>query len=354
MKAIIVDDEELARSRLSILLSEIKDVTLCGSFGAAAEAMQYIEENPVDVVFLDISMPEMDGMEFANLLLERQSSARVVFVTGYEEYAVEAFAVEAVDYLLKPISRERLAKTMQRFAKKQQFQAQRLYVFCFGGFRVSVQADGDETINWRSPKVEELFALLVCKGSVSRDEIIDTLWEDFPLGKAMKNLNSTVYYIRRALQQYGLEDCMVTTRRQISLDRKKFTCDLYEFERLQKSAWNTEQELEQLNELYRGELFQGKTYEWSFGKAQTLEKNMISNLLQAAEQREVQKRPEEAERLYMRALEINPFHETACGKLLDFYIRTGRKEKAKQLRKEMDQILSEEAPPLLLAFRKRV
>ncbi|MBE5995571.1 MAG: response regulator, partial [Paenibacillaceae bacterium] len=203
MRAIIVDDEELARSRLTILLEEIGEVTLCGSFATALDALKYIEENPVDVIFLDITMPEMDGMEFANLLMDKKSSASVVFVTGYGEYAVEAFELEAVDYLLKPIKRDRLVKTIDRLARKNYRKAQQLYIKCFGGFSVLVQEEGGQAISWRSPKVEELFAYLVCKVSVSRDEIADTLWEGFPLDKAMKNLNSTVYYVRKALQQFG-------------------------------------------------------------------------------------------------------------------------------------------------------
>ena len=108
MRAIIVDDEELARCRLTILLEVIEEITLCGSFATALDALNYIEENPVDVIFLDITMPEMDGMEFANLLIDKKSRASVVFVTGYGEYAVEAFELEAVDYLLKPIKMDRL------------------------------------------------------------------------------------------------------------------------------------------------------------------------------------------------------------------------------------------------------
>ncbi|GLB25454.1 hypothetical protein LXJ15735_16950 [Lacrimispora xylanolytica] len=354
MKAMIVDDEELARSRLSILLAEVDDITLCGSFGTAAEGLNYIEKQPVDVVFLDITMPEMDGLEFANLLLERGHSASVVFVTGYGEYALEAFELEASDYLLKPISRERLAKTINRLTKMKRMEASRLYITCFGGFRVSVQEEGGHVISWRSPKVEELFAYLVWKGSVSRDEIADTLWEGFTLDKAMKNLNSTVYYIRKALQQYGLEDCLITTRKQISLDSKRVFCDLYEFQQMQNSAWKTEKDLERLNELYRGGLFQGKTYEWSFGKAQTLEKSMISNLLKAGEKREQLKLEEEAEQLYLRALELDPFHEIACGRLLNFYMRLGRKEKEKQLRREIEKLFSDDAPPPLLIFKHRL
>ncbi|MBE5990283.1 response regulator receiver and SARP domain protein [Lacrimispora xylanisolvens] len=352
MRAIIVDDEELARCRLTILLEEIQEITLCGSFATALDALKYIDENPVDVIFLDITMPEMDGMEFANLLIDKKSSASVVFVTGYGEYAVEAFELEAVDYLLKPIKRDRLVKTIDRLARKNYREVQQLYIKCFGGFWVLVQDEGGQAISWRSPKVEELFAYLVCKVSVSRDEIADTLWEGFPLDKAMKNLNSTVYYVRKALQQFGMEECLITTRKQISLDTKRIYCDLYEFQQMQNLAWKTEKEMERLKELYRGELFQGKTYEWSFPKAHTLEKNMISNLLKAGELREDQKRTEDAERLYLHALELDPYHEGASDKLLDFYNRTGRKKKEKQLRKEIGLLLSDEVPHPLLFLKK--
>jgi two-component SAPR family response regulator len=336
-----VDDEELARSRLSIMLGEIEGMELCGSFGTAVEALQYIEEYLVNVVFLDISMPEMDGMEFANRLLEQGSSAKVVFVTGYEEYAVDAFELEAVDYLLKPISRERLAKTVRRLMIPKKSELQQLCVSCFGGFKVSVRDSGD-VITWRSPKVEELFAFLICKGSVSRDEIADTLWDGFMLDKAMKNINSTVYYIRKALQQYGLESCVLTTHRQISIDTRKISCDLYEFEKLQQSGRSLENRVERLNELYRGELFQGKTYEWSFLKANAIEESLITNLIKRSEQWEKQEQYEKAEHLYWRVMELNPFHEETYGHLVTIYIKTGKHRKAELLRQQMEQLLAED------------
>ncbi len=125
-----------------------------------------------------------------------------------------------------------------------------------------------------------------------------------------------------------MEECLITTRKQISLDTKRIYCDLYEFQQMQNMAWKTEKEMERLKELYRGGLFQGKTYEWSFAKAHTLEKNMISNLLKAGELREDQNRTEEAERLYLHAL--NWIHITKV-LLTDFWIFItgpgGRKKK---------------------------
>ncbi len=293
-------------------------------------------------------MPEIDGMEFANILLEQGSTVKVVFVTGYEEYAVDAFELEAVDYLLKPISRERLAKTVNRLMKPPKSKEQHLFVTCFGGFRVLAHQENGDIINWRSPKVEELFAFIICKGSVSRDEIADTLWDGFTPEKALKNINSTIYYIRKALQQYGLENCLITTHRQISIDTKKVFCDLYEFERLQKGAWNTKQTLEKLNELYRGELFQGKIYEWSFAKAHVLEERLIFNLLKSAEQLEDQEQHEKAQCMYLRVLDLNPYHEMANRNLISNYMKSGKEQKAKQVRLKLEQILSDEtADPTL-------
>jgi two-component SAPR family response regulator len=283
----------------------------------------------------------------------------VVFVTGYEEYAVEAFELEAVDYLLKPISRERLAKTVRRLTNSNQSKEQRLFVSCFGGFSVLAYGDKGDVINWRSPKVEELFAFLICKGSVSRDEIADTLWDGFTPDKALKNINSTVYYIRKALQQYGLESCLITTHRQISIDAKMVICDLYEFEQLQKGAWNTKQTLEKLDELYRGELFQGKIYEWSFAKAHVLEESLIFNLLKSAEQLEAQEKFEIAQCLYLRVLDLNPFNEKAGRSLISIYRKSGKNQKALQLSQQMEQILLDETidtplKPVSIVLRKRL
>lgn len=177
-----------------------------------------MQAHPVDAVFLDIMMPEMDGMELANQLLDCHSTARVVFVTGYEEYAVRAFELEAADYLLKPVSRERLAKALRRLRETvpPKSVGAKPEITCLGGFRVC--AGGSAPV-WRSPKTEELFALVVLKTSVSRDEAATILWSGLVPEKAYKNLNATLYYIRRALSACGAADCLSATRREL---RRRF------------------------------------------------------------------------------------------------------------------------------------
>lgn len=114
IRALIVDDEFPARAELRFRLSKYPDVEVIGEAATAREALQLVEALEYDVVFLDVQMPGLNGIEVARRLRQRERAPRVVFVTAYDEYALEAFAARAVDYLLKPFDDDRLAETVQR------------------------------------------------------------------------------------------------------------------------------------------------------------------------------------------------------------------------------------------------
>jgi two-component system LytT family response regulator len=111
MRILIVDDEALARDRLKRLLADIEGVELIGQAEGGAEAVEMIEQEQPDLVLLDIQMPGLDGFGVIEALEE---PPQIVFVTAYDEYAIRAFEVSALDYLLKPITRERLEKAIHR------------------------------------------------------------------------------------------------------------------------------------------------------------------------------------------------------------------------------------------------
>lgn len=113
--AAIVDDESLARRRLRQVLEDHPDFEIVGECGTAEEASRLLHERSVDALFLDIQMPGLDGMRLLETLGDRAPA--VVFVTAFEGYAVKAFEVEAIDYLLKPFDRGRFATTMNRLRK---------------------------------------------------------------------------------------------------------------------------------------------------------------------------------------------------------------------------------------------
>jgi len=100
MNCIIVDDEPLGRKAIQLLVQDTPALSLCGSFGDAVSAGKFMQASPVDLVFLDIKMPGVNGLEFARTI---PSETLVIFITAYAEYALDSYEVDAIDYLVKPI-----------------------------------------------------------------------------------------------------------------------------------------------------------------------------------------------------------------------------------------------------------
>jgi len=118
--AMIVDDEVLSAKRLYRLIQKSGKFGCCHSFLHPDKARGFMRSNAIVVVFLDISMPETNGLMLSKQLRELNPAVDVVFVTGHEDYAVDAFDEAALDYLMKPVSAERLARTLGRLAAKRQ------------------------------------------------------------------------------------------------------------------------------------------------------------------------------------------------------------------------------------------
>lgn len=114
MKVLVVDDEPLARERLAGMLADIADCTLAGVAANGREAVEMAEALAVDALLLDIAMPVMDGLEAARHLAQAPHPPAVIFCTAYDDHALAAFEAAAVDYLVKPVRRERLLEALER------------------------------------------------------------------------------------------------------------------------------------------------------------------------------------------------------------------------------------------------
>jgi len=119
---VLVDDEQLARDELGYLLGEIGGIDVIGQAGNGVEALSAIDRLRPDVVFLDVQMPGLTGFEVARRLLDGGSPAQIIFVTAYDQHAIEAFEVNAVDYLLKPVDPARLEVALQRARRRISFE----------------------------------------------------------------------------------------------------------------------------------------------------------------------------------------------------------------------------------------
>jgi len=111
MNCIIVDDEPLARAEMEALINEVSSIKILGSFSNAWTALDFLKSNQVDLIFLDIEMPMVTGLDFA---VELSGSTLVIFTTAYPQYALKSYELDAIDYLLKPIDKRRLDKAIKK------------------------------------------------------------------------------------------------------------------------------------------------------------------------------------------------------------------------------------------------
>jgi len=118
IRALLVDDEPPAREELRFLITQHKDFVICGEAGGGVEVLEMYEMVKPDVIFLDIQLWDLDGVEVARLLLKKPNPPWIIFATAYDSYAVQAFELNAIDYLLKPFTEERVAATLDRIVER--------------------------------------------------------------------------------------------------------------------------------------------------------------------------------------------------------------------------------------------
>ena len=111
MNCVIVDDEPLARAEMRSLISEVSALQVLAEFSNAPAATEFLKTNETDLIFLDIEMPLVTGLEFAKMLPKQ---SLVIFTTAYSQYALKSYELDAVDYLLKPVEKQRLAKAIEK------------------------------------------------------------------------------------------------------------------------------------------------------------------------------------------------------------------------------------------------
>jgi two-component system, LytTR family, response regulator len=190
LRAIVVDDEQLARDELCYLLQQIGGVDVVAQAGNGVEALRVIEEYQPDVVMLDVQMPGITGFEVARRVLKAGLDSQLVFVTAFDQYAIDAFEVNAVDYLLKPVEPERLLKAVDRVRKR--LAVDRIPVKPLQGedFERLVQmlAERQGRQEQLAIKVEDRFLL------VHTDEVVYASLEDDQIQVVTNSLSGTSNY----------------------------------------------------------------------------------------------------------------------------------------------------------------
>ncbi|UHA73542.1 response regulator [Paenibacillus sp. 481] len=348
MKTMIVDDEIMALRSMHNHLNHFADLEVVGLFQDPREALKLANEEHIDLIFLDIEMPEINGMVLAELLLEAQPHVQIVFVTAYSEYAIEAFEVNALDYILKPVQRTRLAKTLQRcsvqegnMTKRAAHPAQTLC--CMAYLHLRDEQQNVHLFQWRTLKAQELFAyLLHYRGqTVRKESILEWLWTEVDIDKASSLLHTTIYQIRRIIKLTHMDITIKYSDGGYRLDLGNIHLDVELWEREIHSALpatvDTLTYKQQLLDRYQGDYFGDHEYLWAEHERERLRTLWLFHAQQIAEFHLAQGRQLDALHIYLNMIEKYPYNEAICFETMKIYASLGY---TYEVKKQYDRLVT--------------
>ena len=228
MKAIAVDDEIYMLETLQEAVNASSDIERTAAFSSCSAALAYATENPVDIAFLDINMRGIGGLELAEKLLALQPRCKIVFCTGYEEYAVSAFQLHVSGYLMKPITPEAVQKEIDHI-KGVKSTEKLLTIQCFGNFEVLYNG---ENLPFKRKKAKEFLAVLIDRNGagMTAKQICAILFpEDTDDTKNAAYLRQLVLDLKNTLKTIRAEDVLRHDTPYYRIDTNLVRCDYLSF-----------------------------------------------------------------------------------------------------------------------------
>lgn len=259
MIILAIDDEKLA---LANLVSELKKVFInekIYDFLSSVNAIKFIEEmksknEVIDYVFMDIKMPNINGLEMAKIIKTIYPKVKMFFCTAYSQYSLDAWNMKVKGYILKPISATKIKEVVEEmigdWENEESVTEKNIKVKTFGDFEIFLNG---KPLEFERSKAKELLAYLVDRkgAAVKTERIAAILFEDKNYDRSVKNMTtSIVSSLRSTLKKYGIDDIIVKSWNQIAIDVNKIKCDAYDFEKYDLVAINS----------YEGEYMYGYTW----------------------------------------------------------------------------------------------
>ena len=226
-----IDDEPAMLEELRDAIAAAAPEAEIMEFKRAADVLSAITEQgkQPDVVFSDIELPGMDGLNLAVQIKNSAPDAKIVFVTGFSQYALEAFRRHVQGYLMKPVDADMIRAELEALSLplEAQNQPEMLQIRCFGHFEVFWRG---KPVIFQRRQSKELLAFLVDREGRAciAEEIAAALWEDEgDLSLAKQRVRNLVSDLRSTLREIGMEDLLIRERRQLALRRELVDCDYY-------------------------------------------------------------------------------------------------------------------------------
>ncbi|UKS26001.1 response regulator [Paenibacillus sp. HWE-109] len=339
IKVMAVDDELPALKMAESVLRTFDDVDICGLFQDPEELLERVPAAEPDLVLVDMKMPGMNGLELAGRIQECNAGVSIAFVTAYDHYAVAAFQAEALDYVLKPVTAERLRQTLDRIARRRRVEPlgldlkQKMSVRSF--IRFSVEAPDGKELKFRRAKTEELLAFLLHHGNqpVAKEKIMDALWGDRDADRARGMLYTTMYQLRKELEEFGLFEAIEQSRAAGGRCRLVRVPDLWDCSEFEKRCrrFKEDHHIEDAHravELYKGGYLVENGYEWAAEKREELELAYVELLNHITNDAVGQHRFDAALRHLERWAQLHPLTERIHVKIIALHLLMNNKDAA--------------------------
>lgn len=228
MRIIAVDDERLALNNIVALLKQVMpEAEICG-FTKSLDAFAWLSAHSADIAFLDIEMGEMNGISLAKRCKDLCPGINIIFITGYDQYTMDALRLHASGYLMKPVRAEDLYIELDNLRYPIPVApTHRVRIQTFGNFEIFVDS---QPLKFPLTKCRECLAYLVDrKGAlVTVSELASVLWEDKPLDHSLRNfIHQVIFALTKTLKAVHANDILIKRSREIAIDPSKVDCDYY-------------------------------------------------------------------------------------------------------------------------------
>ena len=352
-KAMLVDDELPALEELEYLLKGYP-LEIAAMIQDARTVLSQVELIKPDVIFLDIDMPGVNGLELAVKIQELQAGICIIFVTAYSEYALDAFRAYPLDYIMKPVNEKRFAQTMQHLFgmlenKKPDLASGTItHIRCFGNFGVYIENGERRTMKFATKQAREMFAYLIChfEKHISRQELINVIFGGTEDKKTVNLLHVTAYKLRHAMEEAGIGRNSITISGNYSLKAAEGVCDYIDFNKfIDHNPYIDKANIasaEHAAGLYQGVLLENEEYLWAEETKTEMELRFENLLLGISSYYYEAEKFHNCEKALVSLIKYDPYSETGNRALLNLYMKYSDPEKYREHYEKYAALLEKE------------
>lgn len=329
MNTILIDNEQQELNLLHKKIIRLSNIEVLGAFTDPHEGLIEVSKHQPDVLFLDISIPEVNWIKVTKQLKNAMPEMSIVFLAIGNEHAIKAFDIQVADYLLKPVVDTRLQKTLSKIMNKRETREPESHpmIGCFKKMNFRYYESDKDTlnVNWRTSKAREIFAYLVHKRGelVRKDVLADLFWPESNIKDAFGQLYSTIYQIRKSLGSIDFDIQIINLENSYKLALNNYLVDVDVWEEsMKRMPLITDDNVEthkNLLYLYKGAYFEEENYMWSMNERERLRVKWIYQMKRVVNFYLSIDFYEEVILLYLFYQKVNPFIIESYVELMKLY-----------------------------------